>query len=271
MFKRSFRQPERLAKALFRMLLAMAIAYAPFGFADSDFQIETGDGWTIRTTAYLWMANINGTQTVNGQESDLDMSFGDIAKVLDFAAEAHIEAMKDSKWGFFVDGTYLKLGPEAKQGPIDVRIGYKYWLWELGGVYRANTWSTNNGHAAVELLLGGRYTSMDVDLDFQKLPIPNVAGSASWTDLIAGARLMMDLPGNWAMVLQGDVGGFGIGGSSDLSLRGNLVFHWVFRPDWDLVVGYRALYQDYETGRGRNKFAYDATTHGPLLGMEYRF
>lgn len=65
------------------MVLAMAIAYAPFGFADSDFEIETGDGWAIRTAAYLWMANINGTQTVDGQEAELDVSFGEIAKVLD--------------------------------------------------------------------------------------------------------------------------------------------------------------------------------------------
>lgn len=33
--------------------------------------------------------------------------------------------MKDNQWGFFIDGTYLKLGPDAKQGPIDIRIGYK--------------------------------------------------------------------------------------------------------------------------------------------------
>jgi hypothetical protein len=152
-----------------------------------------------------------------------------------------------------------------------MRIGYKYWLWELGGVYRANTWATNNGHAAVDLLLGGRYTSMDVDLDFQNMPLPTQSATQSWTDLIAGARLVMDLPNNWTMALRGDVGGFGIGSSSDLSLQGSLVFRWVFRPNWDLAIGYRALYQDYETGKGTNKFAYDATTHGPLLGLEHRF
>ena len=33
-------------------------------------------------------------QTVKGQEADLDVSFGDVLKVLDFAAEAHVEALK---------------------------------------------------------------------------------------------------------------------------------------------------------------------------------
>ncbi|MEA3275115.1 MAG: hypothetical protein U9Q81_07495 [Pseudomonadota bacterium] len=58
---------------------------------------------------------------------------------------------------------------------------------------------------------------------------------------------------------------------SFLALQGRLVFRWVFRPNWDLAIGYRALKQDYSTGQGFNRFAYDATTHGPLLGLEYRF
>lgn len=73
------------------------------------------------------------------------------------------------------------------------------------------------------------------------------------------------------MTLRADLGGFGIGGSSNLSAQGSLVFRWLFRPDWDLLLGYRALYQDYETGKGPSKFAYEATTHGPLLGLEFRF
>jgi len=56
----------------------------------------------------------------------------------------------------------------------------------------------------------------------------------------------MDLPNNWILVLRGDVGGFGIGGSSDLAVQGVLDAQWNFKPDWNLVVGYRALYQDYE-------------------------
>ena len=269
MSRRTVQHAHTAKKAL--LALAMSILCVPGVWADSAGGTSTDGSWAFSVAPYLWMANIKGTQTVKGQEADLDVSFGDVLDVLDFAAELHVEGMKDNTWGFFVDGTYLKLGPEAKQGPIDIRIGYKYWLWEAGGVYRANSWATDNGHAAVDLLLGGRYTSMDVDLDFQKLPLPNVGGSASWTDLIVGARLVADIADNWSLVLRGDLGGFGIGGSSNLSAQGILLARWNFQPDWNLVVGYRALYQDYESGSGANKFAYDGTTHGPVLGVEYRF
>jgi hypothetical protein len=211
------------------------------------------------------------SQTVKGTEADLDVSFGDVLDVLDFAAEGRVEAIKDNRWGFFIDGTYLKLGPEVKQGPVHLRVGYKYWLWELGGLYRAATWETKHGNGAFDLLLGGRYTSMDVDLDFRNLPLPDVSGSQDWTDLIAGARVAIDLPHDWSISLRGDLGGFGIGGSSNLSAQGILAARWRFAPAWEAVIGYRALYQDYENGRGADKFAYDATTHGPLLGVGYRF
>jgi hypothetical protein len=33
--------------------------------------------------------------------------------------------------------------------------------------------------------------------------------------------------------------------------------------------GYRVFNQDYSDGSGINKFAYDATLHGPILGVEF--
>jgi hypothetical protein len=261
---KTLRTMRRVAAFLTVMTYAAASAAADSG-------APTGDGWKYSTAVYLWMANIDGNQTVKGQEADLDVGFGDILDVLEFAAEGHVEAIKNNLWGVFVDGTYLKLGPEADEGTIKLDVDYKYWLWELGGLYRTSTWMTRNGQAAVDLLLGGRYTKMDVELDFKNTPIPDVDGDKSWTDLFAGARWLTPISNKWTMSLRGDVGGFGISGSSDVALHGALVFDWNFSPNWDLVAGYRALYQDYKSGSGANKFAYDATTHGPLLGVGYRF
>lgn len=265
---------EGLAKTLcnmHRVVLFAAVMTCAVSSSAADSGATTQDGWKYSAAFYLWMANIDGKQTVKGQEADLDVSFGDILDVLEFAAEGHVEAIKDNQWGLFVDGTYLNLGPEADEGQIKLDVDYKYWLWELGGLYRANTWTTRNGQAAVDLMAGGRYTSMDVELDFKNPPLPNVDHGESWTDLFAGARLLTPISDHWTMSLRGDVGGFGISGSSDIALHGAVVFDWNFRPNWDLVAGYRALYQDYETGSGASKFAYDATTHGPLLGLGYRF
>ena len=38
-----------------------------------------------------------------------------------------------------------------------------------------------------------------------------------------------------------------------------------------LAAGYRALYQDYTDGSGRNKFKWNMTLHGPVLGLVVPF
>ena len=45
----------------------------------------------------------------------------------------------------------------------------------------------------------------------------------------------------------------------------------MFGNDATLLVGYRVLYQDYEDGSGANRFAYDVTTHDPIIGMKFWF
>jgi hypothetical protein len=38
-----------------------------------------------------------------------------------------------------------------------------------------------------------------------------------------------------------------------------------------VFLGARALYQDYEDGSGSQKFAWDVTQFGPVLGLALRF
>jgi hypothetical protein len=37
------------------------------------------------------------------------------------------------------------------------------------------------------------------------------------------------------------------------------------------LFGYRALYQDYKDGHGANRFEYNTTMHGPLVGLSIGF
>jgi hypothetical protein len=71
----------------------------------------------------------------------------------------------------------------------------------------------------------------------------------------------------WRLRLRGDIGGFGIGSDLSWNLSALIVF-----KGWKHVSiggGYRVFNQDYSDGNGINKFAYDATLHGPMLGVEF--
>ncbi len=41
--------------------------------------------------------------------------------------------------------------------------------------------------------------------------------------------------------------------------------------DARVLVGYRALYQDYEKGSGASKFEWDVTVHGPVMALNIEF
>ena len=40
---------------------------------------------------------------------------------------------------------------------------------------------------------------------------------------------------------------------------------------WSAMLGYRALYVDFEKGAGSTLYEYDMLTHGPVIGVTARF
>lgn len=251
------------------MLVLMIGLVCPMAYGEGPNKTDS-DEWQFSITPYLWAVGLNGEMTVKGVDSDVDENFSDILSNLDIALEAHFEVWKD-KWGGFFDGTYVKLKTDAgTTGNIDITSTIV--LVDFGGFYRVGTWPVgspeNVGRSlSFDALVGGRYTDLKVKFDPDRLP--SFDQDKSWTDLIVGGRMIFDFSEKWAFILRGDIGGFGISGSSDFTANGIGLVGWTFHPSWTLMGGYRALYQDYETGSGSNEFKYDVTTHGPILGLTY--
>ena len=250
----------KLKKAI--ALLVLLALLSPLAIAEEASKISTDaksdtstskDWEFILAPMYLWAVSIDGDQTVKGNKVDLDIPFSDIFDNLKGALTFHFEGLHKQRWGFFSDLNYIVL--EMDDGPVD--IDFTQILFELAGFYRI----TEGAHT-IDGLGGLRYSSMDVDLD---LPGPNVDQGKDWVDPYLGLRWRWKFAEKWGTDLRGDIGGFGIG--SDITW--NLVGMVNFKP-WKhvgLFGGYRALYQDYSTGSGDNKFKFDATMHGPVLGL----
>jgi len=249
-------------------LVILLVLFAPLAIADNASKIDTGtnsdtspsNNWEFSLAPlYLWAVSIDGDQTVKGNKADLDVSFSDIFDNLDGALTIHFEWIYRQRWGFITDLNYIVLNPEDSTPLGDIEIDFTEILFELAGFYRIT-----KGTHAVDGFGGLRYTSMDVDLDLPE-PLPDVDGSKDWVDPFIGLRWQWKFAEKWGTNLRGDIGGFGIG--SDLTW--NLVGIVDFKP-WEhtsLFGGYRVLYQDYSSGSGDNKFAYDATMYGPILGL----
>ncbi len=69
--------------------------------------------------------------------------------------------------------------------------------------------------------------------------------------------------------LWSDIGGFGAG--SDVVWTFSSLLGYRFTPNFTLWGGYRFRNLDYEDGSGSDKFVYEGTTYGPIMGLAFRF
>jgi hypothetical protein len=75
--------------------------------AQTDVWPDGGDGWRLNFTPFLWAASVDGTLAARGIEVDVEASFTDILKNIDFAMMGRMEARK-GRWLLFTEGLYLK-------------------------------------------------------------------------------------------------------------------------------------------------------------------
>lgn len=259
---------------LFIMTCQLMGSWAYAGNASSD-----EEKWRFHLIPYFWMAGLEGDVTLKGFESKVDASFGDIWDNLEFGGLVHFEARK-GEWGFFLDPIYLKLSSDAHidnpdVGRINADVTVEQWLVEFGGLYRLGQWplgGSESDEISLDLLAGGRYWDLTTRLDLS-IPLADLGRSykksKDWIDPFVGLRLQADLTQKLALVLRGDIGGFGVG--SDFSWNASALFGYSFSEMISLWVGYRVLDVDYEDGSGTGKFAYDVTMSGPILGLAFRF
>lgn len=249
----------------------------PWAYAQGP---SSEDGkWEFHLIPYFWMAGLNGDTTFKGNKFEVDANFSDILDNLDIGALVNFEAQKE-RWGFFLDTNYLKLSSDAhvdnpNVGRIDAKLKVEQWLIEFGGLYRFGRWSLGaeqGREMSLELLGGGRYWDLKTELDLNA-PLAglgvNVKLSEDWIDPFIGLRLRADLTPKLSLALKGDIGGFGVG--SDFSWNASALFGYSFSKNISLWIGYRALSVDYEDGSGPDKFGYDVTMSGPIVGLAFRF
>ena len=264
-----------------RYFITMAIAalilavFVPSVFAKEKPAADSG--WEFQVAPYMWFLSLDGDVTVKGRESDLDLNFSDIWDELNIAGMLTLDARKGN-WGIFGDMIGANLGKSKKVGEAKIDPTIKLAMVTAGGAYRLGTWKLSDTAGqdgptvSVDATFGVRYTYLDIDLDFKR--IKGISGNKDWFDPLLGARAFFDLSEHWALALNGNVGGFGVGSDFTWGAMGTIGYHFRLfsqKNNAQAAVGYRAIYQDYTDGSGDDKFKWDVTYHGPILGLVIEF
>lgn len=251
-------------------LAADVIAPAP---AQSEFQDQ--QRWRVIFSPYVWGASLTGNAGLMGRSTSVDVPFKDILNNLDMSFMGNIE-ITNGTYGAYFDGQYTKTS--QKEDVLDRQLGlditstaltggvfYRIYQHDLDGL----TYYGRQRVFAIEPTAGIRWTQIKAKLNVDPF---TESRQANWTDPFIGTRVLYDIGERWNISAEADIGGFGAG--TKLSANGQIYLGYrtrVFNLPTIWRVGYRALYQDYRDDDSREKFKYDVTQHGPVVGWSVQF
>ncbi len=241
----------------------------------------------VYVTPYVWALSVNGNSTVKGVKADVNVDFHDILDHLNGAVMLEAEIRKGDV-GVLFDTVYANLSDNDASGDDRIKVDAEanQLILQLAGTYRLGDWtlgqSADAGRfaVAVDPYAGARYTYLDVDLqgrlDLLDLGIRrtrSVNDDQSWTDPILGLRTLWTLGDRFTVTLAGDVGGTSTSSQYSGQAFGlaGYRFSMFGQNNARLLAGYRVLHQKYEDGSGRDKFEWDVTMHGPIVGLSVNF
>lgn len=284
LWRNKMRKSTKRLVGIIVLLLLISLPASAEDVKENTSDVEEKE-WEFLLVPYLWFTGIDGDVTVKGREANVDVSFDELLENLDLGLLSHFIA-KRGRWEFFVQPNYMKLSAdgevEGKIVRIDADVETGLLFLEFGTFYRLGT-RGNRLPVSLDILGGGRYWHVDnkIDLDIDiSLPRLGIDGTRerdadSDKDLIdpfVGLRFETSVAKKLRFKIRGDIGGFDISDdTSDLSWQAVGLFEYDISERIILGAGYRALDIRYETGSRDDKNGIDATIHGPILGIGFRF
>lgn len=240
--------------------------------------LNSRDPWHVDVIPYVWFLSMNGRAGVADKTAHVDQDFSQIWRKLNIAGMVVLEADKGNV-GIFLNALYAKLSDSDSQGPFSVDVTSRYGLYGVGAsytVYRncfTNACGGSGSMLEIAPYAGVRYTVSDTTVDFSA-PMLDISRSKneSWADPILGARLKYAFAKAWLITLAGDLGGTNHSTNYSYNAMGVLGYSpQTFWTNTTAYVGYRLLYQHYETGSGAGRFDWSMKLSGPMLGLGISF
>ena len=259
-------------------------------------RVKGYDDWHFTTSLDGWLTSFQGDITARGNTSSVNVDLADVLTLLfhgkiDFTIDGRFEVSK-GPWGFYADVEYVRLSDSGEvqkditipifdppeftiRGKADVLTEYSMGEAALSyDVYASPCLVANMPELILEVLGGARYqyirTKVDLELvGPERLRTFDADKSKTWVDPFFGGRVVWRPGKDWITSLQTDFGGFTVSSDFTFHVRAEsayMINRWLF-----VNAGYRALYTDYETGSGIDKFAYNMWVHGPFFGVGVNF
>jgi len=239
---------------------------------DAAREISSGETWEVQTTLYLWATALEASLgNGNLPNADIDVPFSEILQNLDGAVMADL-FVKHGSWMFLGDIVWANLSTKSRLN-VGNSPTFKYdqqllILSAIGGYELP----LSIDKLDLSVTAGLRYQRLSSETTLQSGTFPvsvNRSRTHDWLDPTVGLALQYDINDRWTVNGLADIGGFGVG--SQFTTQGFLAAKYNWTDRVSTALGYRALYTNYESGSGTDRFDYEGTLHGPFMSFAISF
>ncbi len=241
--------------------VAIAGSSAP-AVAQQASEAKALGGWQFLFEPYFMAPYMDGRSAIGPVDVRVSSNPSAIFNNLNWGIMGLLE-VNNGRFGLAFDGTYMNL-EASRDGFVD-RIGGHQGAYSVIALVRIER------HA--EAYAGIRVNDLGVNLSGTG-PLGNpqsASRSETWVDPIIGMRVTLPLSRTIDLTTLADVGGFGVG--SDITVQTWPTLGFRLSDSIHAKLGYRLIYTKYETDGSQlaDRFVYDVLTHGPTLGVQFRF
>lgn len=211
---------------------------------------------------------MNGQVTAGPYRADVNESFTDLLKHINFAGMLWLDA-SNNNFDVFLNLIYTVLSYNTGDNSISLHAKNRYGITTGGVAYQVY----HNAIFGISPYAGFRYTGNDTTINVNTSSLSeSVTSNQYWTDPIMGARLNFVFTKAWSAIVSADIGGTNASSQYSYNLEALLGYspqtHWT---NTSLYVGYRLLDQHYATGSGLNYYQWKMKLYGPMLGIAIKF
>ena len=195
-----------------------AVLFTPQIFAQSTQPASGSEGWRLRAIPYLWGPDFEGRVGIGDRTANVDATFGDIIRDLNFAVMGTFEANRN-KFTALTDGIYINLSDKhATSGPLfsSVKAVAKSFILTPEAGYRI----AGSDESYFDALGGIRFWSVDGELNLEPgvLNGIDISNRRNWVDGVFALKGKVRLSPKWYLTGYGDIGG----GGSNLTRSGSI-------------------------------------------------
>jgi hypothetical protein len=224
---------------------------------------DQSDGWHFAVSPYLWLPGVHGTVGADALPVSIHASPGDLLSHFRFGIMGVLEP-RYKRILLPLDIVWVRLGddkalPLTPNGTVANLKGSEFILTQKVG-YRLLDYKL----VKIDALAGFRFWHFGESVRFTTNNL-NFSASQNWIDPVVGGRITGNLTPKVAVIVAGDVGGWGTGSQLDYQIVGILGYR--IKPALTLQAGYRYLAVNYRNSGPVINTHIDTVTSGALLGL----